>query len=1184
MLPSKGYFRSLNCPYFNNGSCDRPHCHFRHSKKDKFDEDSQQQDVDQSTQAFEEASRDSADISWQSASTSVSYKPTPIVELKKRHIPINTAPSVILSSSSQKRRLEYDVRGIKKPKVEYIPEALKTEPSLKKVYSASDASSVYRATKICNHPDQLSNGATNNNDAPQQDNEESEGEIDFDQVSSELNFLDEILRQYEKPVSIKSLLDEAHTSEICSQDEEKKEHLYQTSNLSTEKLSNGFPTHCQSCSEKNNIRSLDSDNGSVHEIKKHKDAEHKTKSSHSDTKTKNANNPSNSVDKSKQTTSSSKTLPCNKDENKVNSEHRRKSTENHKSDKERKKSKNDPESLKSTSKSNKKESESDKAFDKLLLSDSNKLSSSEKRSKKEHSSDKSSKKDSEHRSSSSSSKSRRKDSERESGSSKSKDTDHKDGSSKSHKKESDQRSTSSKSSKSQESSRKRTHSHESHSSSKKNRDSHKSDHKQGDGKENSKYKDENRHRKEGNDRRSSNKDRSSKDKERREKRDKNSENSKKKPAHSVSESESSSDDDVQIISESGSVIVIDSEDDSNVEHSPAPKKSKVEKVESSPSPARSSGFASPTFPSDVSDNSDVENDSTAVVPVANGSNCLTKKQEDSELLDHRVQSRMKSRVSLGTSWRPPTKKRVEIMTPAQRLLLFAKLREQEEKDSDTQSNRVKIGCVPNVQLLLEEKQRILKSSTKMQTGVSGPNKSYSTVVATPPEIKDAAPTNPITDRHPNKRGADIFTRRSMLEKLYKCERQLVHPKGTYKDAQDKCLKEEFKIWRATNHDAYEKEMLILMSQRKSELSDFTLKYFDLIRPRYSTLFPAELKKKPEAAVNLPESDSSQKCDGSLYSCLKKFLLTEEQLEAEGYPRKKASSTSGKVIAYINPESINRWKKAQGVPPTGEFTCNNCSKFYSVDEEGLSLKRFDCSYHAKKAWMTSKEKSGLLGKKARCCGNDIDNPCMSSEFHSTETRDMQNLDGYVETLEPRGKMPVGGWGVFAMDCEMYWSTRGSELGRVTVVNAELRTVYDTFVKPEFPVTDYCTRMSGLTKENLGKAKKSFSEVQADMSKLFNNKTILIGHSLENDLKALQIVHPTVVDTAVVFKKSDDKKQALKVLASELLSEAIQNEDGHDSAEDAVTCLKLMLLKVKKEAAAQSKRAPPMYRERYNKVVN
>lgn len=82
--------------------------------------------------------------------------------------------------------------------------------------------------------------------------------------------------------------------------------------------------------------------------------------------------------------------------------------------------------------------------------------------------------------------------------------------------------------------------------------------------------------------------------------------------------------------------------------------------------------------------------------------------------------------------------------------------------------------------------------------------------------------------------------------------------------------------------------------------------------------------------------------------------------------------------------------------------------------------------------------------------------MSSQFHSTETRDLQNLEGFVETEEPKGEMPLEGWGIFALDCEMYWSTRGLELGRVTVVNVEQRTVYDTFVKPEFPVTDYATK--------------------------------------------------------------------------------------------------------------------------------
>ena len=32
MFPSSGYFRALPCPYFRQDECDRPHCHFKHSK------------------------------------------------------------------------------------------------------------------------------------------------------------------------------------------------------------------------------------------------------------------------------------------------------------------------------------------------------------------------------------------------------------------------------------------------------------------------------------------------------------------------------------------------------------------------------------------------------------------------------------------------------------------------------------------------------------------------------------------------------------------------------------------------------------------------------------------------------------------------------------------------------------------------------------------------------------------------------------------------------------------------------------------------------------------------------------------------------------------------------------------------------------------------------------------------
>ena len=33
MLPSSGYFRSILCPHFESGACDRVYCHFRHKKK-----------------------------------------------------------------------------------------------------------------------------------------------------------------------------------------------------------------------------------------------------------------------------------------------------------------------------------------------------------------------------------------------------------------------------------------------------------------------------------------------------------------------------------------------------------------------------------------------------------------------------------------------------------------------------------------------------------------------------------------------------------------------------------------------------------------------------------------------------------------------------------------------------------------------------------------------------------------------------------------------------------------------------------------------------------------------------------------------------------------------------------------------------------------------------------------------
>lgn len=72
--------------------------------------------------------------------------------------------------------------------------------------------------------------------------------------------------------------------------------------------------------------------------------------------------------------------------------------------------------------------------------------------------------------------------------------------------------------------------------------------------------------------------------------------------------------------------------------------------------------------------------------------------------------------------------------------------------------------------------------------------------------------------------------------------------------------------------------------------------------------------------------------------------------------------------------------------------------------------------------------------------------------------------------------------------------------------------------------------------------SLQNVQATLLSMFSSKTILIGHSLESDFKALKLLHNTVVDTSVMFphKNGPPYKRALKTLSSEYLRKIIQNE--------------------------------------------
>ncbi|KAG6856294.1 hypothetical protein H0H87_005778 [Tephrocybe sp. NHM501043] len=198
-------------------------------------------------------------------------------------------------------------------------------------------------------------------------------------------------------------------------------------------------------------------------------------------------------------------------------------------------------------------------------------------------------------------------------------------------------------------------------------------------------------------------------------------------------------------------------------------------------------------------------------------------------------------------------------------------------------------------------------------------------------------------------------------------------------------------------------------------------------------------------------------------------------------------------------------------------------------------------------------------------------------------------GWLETLRPadRGLLDAEKEKsktkakIYSIDCEMCLTEDGKELTRVSIIDYYTEAViYDQLVKPAKPITDYLTRWSGITPEALGPITTTHAEVQAHVMRLlspppknpFSSSVpspppptpILLGHSLESDLKALKICHPRCIDTALMYNHPRGKplKPGLAWLTKKWCGREIQTrgEGGHDPEEDARACLSLLKKKL------------------------
>lgn len=322
--------------------------------------------------------------------------------------------------------------------------------------------------------------------------------------------------------------------------------------------------------------------------------------------------------------------------------------------------------------------------------------------------------------------------------------------------------------------------------------------------------------------------------------------------------------------------------------------------------------------------------------------------------------------------------------------------------------------------------------------------------------------------------------------------------------------------------------------------------------------------------------------------LSKILANQSQLTKYGY-------------VAIAPSDIEIVKAREGVDAAqGWEECDRCKSRFQVfpgrrEEDGALTSGGKCTYHPAKARRPiSKDRADKIVKDSiyACCNEGVGQTsgCVTAPNHVFKVSDPKRLALVMPFREtPATSSKPGPHRAVCFDCEMGYTTKGFELIRLTATSwPGGEGLLDVLVRPLGEVLDLNSQFSGVFPKHYADAmpynsrpnggiqafdagnKPQLRVVESPAAardllfELLTPETPLIGHALENDLNAARIIHPSIVDTVLLYPhpRGLPIRFGLKVLMKKHLDRDIQTggAQGHDSMEDAQAAGDLVRLKV------------------------